>query len=434
MSFTFRVAGLALAALATCAGAVPTTGIRGDPGAQSAAVVGAADEKLRTGHEALSKRDYAGAEKAYREAMALARSSAAPLLALAELARVQGNANDVKRWLDQAQQVAPRDAQVAAAVGRWHYARRDYAKAEQSWRTAVAADGRAVSPLIDLGDLHFTVYGKAKEAGEFYRRAIALQPGHGGAHYALGMVWLQTGEPAKARAEFDEAARLSPGNPLPLLALGKVHATVGDHAAAIAAYDRVVQAHPKLVVARLDRGDALLAAGRLEPALQDFREAAAAAPDMAAVHEKTGIALQGLRRHAEAVKEYQTALKLDPKLPVALNNLAWLAAEEGGSADGGLAWARQAVSLSPDEPRFHGTLAWVRFKRGEKKEAAEALRSLALGKGAKVAETHHLLGVVLQDIGDSAGAEKALREALRLNPKFASAADAEARLKAIARR
>lgn len=426
-------AALALPALAT-----PTTGIRepgtfGPAGQTASAPQAAASplaRKLQAAHEALAAQRFDQARALFDEAAALDRRSALPLLGLAELARVRGQPAEVKRWLDQALKLAPADAAVLSASARLHYAQRDYRTAETLWRKAITADPKATSALIDLGDLQLNVHNKPAEAAALYQRALALNPQLAGAHFALGVALAKQGLGTQALPELAEAARLSPGNPLPLHAAGQVHAAQGQLDLALAAYDRALQAQPAFHAARLDKGDALLSAGRTEAALSEFNAVVQSQPSLPAGHVKLGQALHQLGRRADAMKAYQAALALDARQPLALNNLAWLAAEGSEVADRGLRWAEQAVALNTNEPRFQGTLAWVHFKRGDSAKAQQLLEQLTQGNGKTSADAHYLLGVVRAARGQAAPSAAALKEALRLNPNFSQAADARARLQA----
>lgn len=429
---------LCAAAWALPASATPTTGIRdpgtfGPPGHTASAPQAPASplaRKLQAAHEALAAQRFDQARTLFEEAAALDRLSPQPLLGLAELARVRGLPAEVKRWLDQALKLSPADAAVLSASARLHYAQRDYRMAETLWNKALVADPKAAGVLVDLGDLQLNVHNKPAEAAALYQRALVLNPQLAGAHFALGVARAKQGQGAQALSALAEAARLSPGNPLPLHAAGQVHAALGQLDLALAAYDKALQAQPAFYAARLDKGDALLAAGRTEAAVSEFNAVVQSQPSLPAGHVKLGQALHQQGRRADAMKAYQAALALDARQPLALNNLAWLAAEGSEVADRGLSWAEQAVALNKNEPRFQGTLAWVHFKRGDTAKAQQLLEQLTQGNGKTSADAHYLLGVVRAARGQAAPSAAAFKEALRLNPNFSQAADARARLQA----
>lgn len=69
---------------------------------------------------------------------------------------------------------------------------------------------------------------------------------------------------------------------------------------------------------------------------------------------------------------YETIVKGHPKAALAYNRLAWLAATCRRDLDRGLAVARKAVELAPDNADYYDTLAEVLFQSGKKTEALEA--------------------------------------------------------------
>ena len=78
---------------------------------------------------------------------------------------------------------------------------------------------------------------------------------------------------------------------------------------------------------------------------------------------------------AGAVKWYKRAA--DQECPAAMNNLAYLWAEQGKELDKALVWAGKAVSMEPENGAFADTLGWVLFKKGQYNEAQGRLAEAA---------------------------------------------------------
>jgi len=385
--------------------------------------------KLAQGRAAIAKRDFARADALFKEAMGLDRKSPLPLLSLAESARVRNEPAVAKQRLGEALALTPRHPPTLRAWALWHFAHAEYPKAVEFWQAALAADPSYAAVLVDLGDYHFNINDKPEIAGEFYLRALAIDPKLAGAQYAMGMVMLRSGKLDDAFKRFGESARLSPGNALPLAAMAQVHVLQKDNTRALTMYEQALGAQPDYYAARLSKADILLAGGKTQLALAEYGKVAKGFPKVAAAHLGAGMAAQQLGQNEAALRSYQAAIALQPDNVLALNNAAWIAAEGAGVADGGLAWARKAAALAPQEPRVQGTLAWVLHKRGETGPAIQSLELLMKGAGREFAEPHYLLGRMLADKGDTARAMAELREALRINPNFGQAADAAARLR-----
>lgn len=416
---------LTLAMLHVPAHALPQSAVTPSAGPREETPLAA---KLRAGYEALAKQDFSKADGLFKDAATLDPKSPLPALGLAESARIRNDASGAQTWLKKALDLGPNNAQVLTAWARWNYSRKDYKQAEEFWNKAVVADPKGTVPLIDLGDLYFNVRGKPDKAAEFYRKAVALEPSHGGAHHALGMVALATRDLPKAIAEFDEAAKLSPQNPLPLQGLARAYSAKNDPANAIAALDRALAVQPGYYPARLDKGDLLLVQGKNDAALAEYAAVAKAQPKVAAAQMKIGMAQQQAGNRSEAMAAYQKAVDIDPGAALAYNNLAWLAVERKEQHDKALEWANKAVALLPSEPAVQDTLGWVLYKRGETDKALDVLQKLVDGPGKKFAEAHYHLGLVYADKGRKKEAGAALRKALEVNPKFAQASEVKAQL------
>lgn len=413
--------------------AEPVVPLTGAKAASSSAGLAAAQEKLKQGQAALAKHDHAKARELFQEAAKLAPSSPQPWLSLAESARVANEPALVEKWLSEALRLAPDDPATLSAWGSLHYARGQYEKAESFKQAALKADPKATNVLVDLGDLYFNAYGKPEQAAEYFRRALAINPKLAGAHNALGTMLAVTGKTDQAIASFKESAKLAPSNPLPLLGLARAQAQAGNASAAQASYDQVLKLSPGLVDAHLGKGDLFLSQGKPDAALRSYAEAVKASPRSGLAHLKLGMAQQVQNRPDEAMASYKEAVKLSPDMAIGFNNLAWLASERSDVSDKGLAWAKQAVALNGEEPRFKGTLAWVHYKRGESAEAIKLLESLVQGNAKSVPETHYLLAQVYIGSGDKVKARAAIQKALELNPKFSQADQARASLKQLDR-
>lgn len=387
-------------------------------------------EKLRAGHEALRKLDYPRAEALFNEAAQINPQSPLPALGHAESARIRNLPDDVRKWLKQALDIAPKSADALTAWGRWQYAQKNYPEAEKAWKAAIAADARAAIPLVDLGDLNYNVRHNIDVAADFYRRALQINPKLGGAHYALGTIWLDKKAPDKAIGEFEESARLSPGNPLPQHGLGRAYQMQQSYKAAHAAYDRALAASADYYPARLAKGDVFLAQGEARQAVGEYQAVARAQPKLYDAQLKLGMAQQQAGQLREAQAAYQAAVRLNPDLPLPYNNMAWMAATDPANkpSDAVLEWARKAVALAPKVADFQDTLGWVHFKRGEAAEAVKVLEKVSRAEGRQSAGIHYHLGSAYATAGRARDAVTAFKTALKLDPNFAEAGDARAQL------
>jgi tetratricopeptide (TPR) repeat protein len=140
-----------------------------------------------------------------------------------------------------------------------------------------------------------------------------------------------------------------------------------------------------------------LGALKLAEASQDLSEAVTLLqtavrlyPGNAEAHNNLGVAYQRLDRYEDAAREHQEALQLFPTYAEAYNNLG-LVAEHQGQID--------------EAQRYFAT-------------------ALRLQSGTRnTAEAHHNMGSALQKLGRYEEAVTEIREALRINPRYADAHD-----------
>jgi tetratricopeptide (TPR) repeat protein len=363
------------------------------PSAKSAPVSAGARSEYDQGLQALNDKKLDLAESLFLKAAEMERTAPGPLLGLAEVARLRKNDADVEKWVRKALDVAPRSAESQLGMGRLLYARRDYSGAEKFLMKAAEADPKSPTPLLDLGELHLSAKRPAR-AVEMFEQAVKLNPKHGGAHFGLGHAHMQTRNLVRAHASFKEAVRLSPDNPLALIGLSQAQA----------------------------------AQGKLDDATASLHAARKLAPGLHTVHLQLGMLYQQAKRWTEAYAAYLEAIKLNGELPIAYNNLAWMAAERRERLPEALQWAQKAVDLAPGNPEFVDTLAWVKRAQGNQKGAIALLESITVSQQASPFALYHL-GIAKAEAGQTKEAIAAFKRVMSATPRFAEADDVALRIK-----
>ena len=161
-------------------------------------------------------------------------------------------------------------------------------------------------------------------------------------HEQLGLLYLEQKRIPEAIHEYSEALRLNPDSPQAQLGLALAYREKGDLAKSRELFEAVVKA----------------------------------APEDAEGQETLADVCAELKLYQEAVSHYQLALRLDPNMAAAHNNLAWLDATAEDphfrNPEQALDHARRAVELSRwQEPEYIDTLAEALYLN---KQYAEAVR------------------------------------------------------------
>ena len=131
------------------------------------------------------------------------------------------------------------------------------------------------------------------------------------------------------------------------------------------------------------------------------------------------------QQYKPAIVLYQQVLRLQPKNPGALNNLAW--AYDQDKDPRALETAEQAYALVNDNPTITDTLAWILVGKGNLQRALPLLQKAA-ADAPQAGEIHFHLAQALLQSGDKAGARKELQQLLASGQSFPQREQAKALL------
>ena len=201
---------------------------------------------------------------------------------------------------------------------------------------------RVLAALLQEGD-RLRANNQTAKAMERFQEAARRSPRDERPHEELGLLYLQQQRPDEAMREFGLALHLSPDSPRARLGLAQAYGAKGDTARA----------------------------------QQLMREALGKATETAEGQAVLGDVCSQMKLYDQAILHYQEALRRDPKLAEAHNNLAWLFATSVDpryrNPRGALEHARRAVELTDwKEPSFIDTLAEAFFVNNS---FAEAVRT-----------------------------------------------------------
>jgi tetratricopeptide (TPR) repeat protein len=197
----------------------------------------------------------------------------------------------------------------------------------------------------------------------------------------------------------------------------------GDEVAARSAFERALAAEPDNVAAHTYLGVLDDRAGDLDSAEKHFSAAAIAAPFLPSARNNHGAVLLRLGRRQQAAAQFEVSLKLDPRQPSALVNLARIHFEAGSAEDlrAALQLFERAQVIAPDAEVARAVLITA-LRLGDKGRAATAYRAYAeqlkgAASGATTAAAARTeLGRALLEAGLSDEAVEELSAAVALDP------------------
>jgi tetratricopeptide (TPR) repeat protein len=127
------------------------------------------------------------------------------------------------------------------------------------------------------------------------------------------------------------------------------------------------------------------------------------------------LAMESVGMRHEAYPYYKAVLAVDPGNGVALNNLAYLLAEEGRDLDSALTFIQKAKQQYPDNDDIADTMGWIYLKRTMNDDALTVFKDLVKRDPAKALFRYHL-GAAQYQKRDFQAAKQSLQMALSLKP------------------
>jgi len=315
-----------------------------------------------------------------------------------------------------------------------------------------------------LGNLYAesTVYEYAVDA---YKRAINLDPEYASAHHNLGAVYYKMGLFDEAQDELNTAIRIRPDVPLFYYTLGLVLNDDKRIPECIESFSKAISLDPNYVEAYYRRGKAYFSIGDLEKACSDLEQVVKIDPTFQDAFHDLGVVYISLKRWDDAQETFQKQLNLKPDDSDAIYHIALIDSEGRNDYKSAIDKLQKVLIADYDhlKARFHLALLYARsrYRHPEyRKEAINQLQKLleiyeeipdfedihnaffllgglyddvsddiepaieAYEKGLELAdwsaEAHNNLGVLYSQKGLADKAVREFREAIKLDPDYAS--------------
>jgi len=247
-------------------------------------------------------------------------------------------------------------ARFHMAVAMLALRQQDWARAERSFKEAVAREPKSVEAHMALGNFHAT-RGDAPLAEAALRTAADLAPMGSPARLRLAEFLAQTGRGEEGKRLLGEITQKAPDYLLAWRRIaaqafaghvlrGRLHLANGESTEAIQDFQKALQLEPGLALARHQLALAQLQAGNLQQARADLKEAAALDPGLAesilllaeldiqagalqpAIERLEGLVARAQGKAAEGRRFFEAALEMRPGYAEPLGQLADLAVRD----------------------------------------------------------------------------------------------------------
>lgn len=237
----------------------------------------------------------------------------------------------------------------------------------------ISEDARDAEAWYAIGRVHM-IQRKTEPARRALERADQASPGNPEVLNSLLMLDRAEGKLDDSLARIERASNEKPDSAQLMHLLGLAHALSGKPTEAERSLRRAIELDPGALDVYQTLAQVFYASGRQAEMLSTYEKALAARPDSGQLHLVIGT-LRELNGQLDMAEDhYAKALKYDPNLAVAKNNLAYLLAEQGRELDRALALAQEAKAAMPDSANTADTLGWVLLKKGVASAAIGYLR------------------------------------------------------------
>ncbi|HEV7123216.1 MAG TPA: XrtA/PEP-CTERM system TPR-repeat protein PrsT [Rhodanobacter sp.] len=386
------------------------------------------------------ERHYADADGRYAAVLNIDPHNALALTARGQVAALQGDKASAIKWYKQAITAAPKSPSAYVALTVLYSQSGQFDEAVDTARQLVAANPGNPAALNALGAAQLTA-GHHEEALKPLQQATTLAPQVPLYRTNLARAELLNKDPKAAEGNLDKVIKDNPDevNAVTLRAFMKLQshdlpgalamaqglqsrpatkaagfALEGDLYMTDKSFGKAAKAYQEglktayerpLVIKRFQ---ALNASGAKDPegVLRDWL---AKHPDDAATRLLLAQYYMDRTQNALAASEYELVLKAHPTSVGALNNLAWIYAEQHNPK--ALTLAEQAYKLAPQSPGVADTYAWALITSNQPKTALPILEKAAKAAPKEPSIQYHL-AVAQARTGDKAGARATL-EALQ---------------------
>jgi tetratricopeptide (TPR) repeat protein len=326
--------------------------------------------------------------------------------------------------LDQILIAQPDNLQARALRATVRIRLKDYETAAADYRTMLQKGFYTNEIRFRLAQI-YKAQGKLGDALKIVEEALAEEPDSLKGLEEKARIYLEQGAYDKAIDVCDSYLKKRPDD----LQIGMLKAAIllkqEKYGAAQNLLARFIDKYPQSYRPAMLMAKTLRKQRKYKQALIYYQKAVDSDPDAIEAYMEMAEAYNHLGQFDKAMGAYEVVLQLDGSYGPAANDLAYLYTDRNQNLDRALSLALRAFELLPENPAVRDTLGWAYLKKGSvllaKMHLSEAVR-----RGPEAPLFHYHLGVALHASKDLSGAEKALREAIRLGldgKELASAQD-----------
>ena len=328
----------------------------------------------------LNKGDYSKALKEADDTIALNKNDLPARLNRSSALMGIGDAQKARQEIDAVLAIAPNNPDARYQAGYLAWTEKDYKRAQQVFDDLYKANPKDARGMIGLVET-MASQNRMDDAIKLLQDSIARQSERRDFRLALANLYVRD-------LRYDDAVNI---------------------------LQSLLKTEPKSADLLLRLAETQRRKGDVNAAIETFRLASQAAPADPRPLLQLGLLMDGTGRRDQAKPIYEQILKIQPDHPIALNNLAFIKAEEGQDLDEALTMAQRARQGLPNSPDVMDTLGWIYLKKNLSDDAIRTFKQLVTS-APNSASYHYHYGMALLQKGDKPSAKKELETAIRFNP------------------
>ena len=243
-------------------------------------------------------------------------------------ALLENDNQGVRAYLQKAHIHYPADFWINYQLGELYLGLKEYDKAIHHCNVAVAVRPKSSSA-------HFTMARSFESKKEFlaaslaYKRAIDANPDFGPAHYNLGAMYINLGEPQKSLPHFQIALKYNLHLDHGYNSIGAAYVSMGKFSEACQAYAKAIQLSPKDTLFHKNLALAKYWGADLKGAIKAFRDRLNLQPNSLYIIGKLGVLYEYQNDLKAAEEILRQGIRIDPDTGTLYSNLSLILREQG---------------------------------------------------------------------------------------------------------
>jgi protein O-GlcNAc transferase len=261
--------------------------------------------------------------------------------------------------------------------------------------------------------------GRLADAKALYEGILKIQPGHSESLHLLGVIFMDTGSPARAVELIVQAIGIDSQQAVFYSNHGNALLKLKQFNEAIASYEKAIALKPDYANAYYNRGVALSELNQLAAAVSSYDKAIALLPNFLGALYNRGIALQALKQFDASIASYDQAIAIQPNFAEAHTNRGNALKDQGKLVEAKSSHDK-AIAIRPDYAEAYVNRGAV-LQDLKQLDLALASFDKAIVIKPDFVGAYYNRGVVLQELGQMEAAIASYDKAIAIKPDHVGA-------------